>query len=123
MLDPFGTQQGGFQCWPLVRSLQRIFGTTIFFDADTRRAHVAVFPCARLNFMTEGRIWYSRDPDQRLLPQDCQIMIILSDEFYHENLDHLTPRDLEAAKVLSPSLAAEKIEGWQLTGRRPCDRF
>jgi hypothetical protein len=56
--------------------------------------------------MSEARIWYSRDPEQRLLPGDCQNMIVLSDEFYREILNHPIPTDLEAAKALSSSPAA-----------------
>lgn len=43
--------------------------------------------------MSEARIWYSRDPDHRLLPGDCQNMIVLSDEFYREILNHTPFRD------------------------------
>jgi hypothetical protein len=52
-----------------------------------------------------GRTWYSRDPDQRLLPGDCHKMIVLSDEFYRAILSHPIT-DLEAAKVLSASPVA-----------------
>jgi hypothetical protein len=56
--------------------------------------------------MNEARIWYSKDPDQKLLPGDCQNMIVLSEEFYREILNHPIPTDLEAAKALSSSPAA-----------------
>jgi hypothetical protein len=56
--------------------------------------------------MTEARIWYSRDPDEELLAGDCQNMILLSVEFYHEVLAHPIPTDLEAVKALSSSPAA-----------------
>ena len=78
-------QQGGSQYRRLVGSFQRIFGATI---------------------------WYSRDPEQRLLPGDCQNMIVLSDEFYREILSHPIPTDLEAAKVLSASPAALDLFTW-----------
>ncbi|MDQ1469516.1 MAG: hypothetical protein QOJ99_996 [Bryobacterales bacterium] len=71
MLDTFGMQQGGSQYRRLVGSFQRIFGATIFFGSDTQRARAAVVHRARFNFMAEARIWFSRDPDQRLLPGDC----------------------------------------------------
>ena len=32
-------------------------------------------------FMTEARIWYSRDPDQQLPPGDCQNTVVLSGDF------------------------------------------
>ena len=112
MLDTFGMQQGGSQYRRLVASFQRIFGATIFFGTDTQREHAAVFHRARFNFMSEARIWYSRDPEQRLLPGDCQNMIVLSDEFYREILSHPIPTDLEAAKALSSSPAALDLFMW-----------
>lgn len=72
MLDTFGIQQGGSQYRRLVASFQRIFGATIFFGTDIQRDRAAVVHCARFNFMTEVRIWYSRDLEQALLPGDCQ---------------------------------------------------
>ena len=62
--------------------------------------------------MTEARIWYSKDVDQRLLSGDCQNMIVLSDEFYREILNHRIPTDLEAAKALSSSPAALDLFTW-----------
>jgi hypothetical protein len=96
----------------LVDSFQRIFGATIYFGTDSQRLPAAVIHRARFNFMSEARIWYSRDPDQRLLPGDCQNMIILSDEFYREILSHPIPTDLEAANVLSASPAALDLFTW-----------
>ena len=112
MLDTFGMQQGGSQYRRLVDSFQRIFGATIYFGADSQRLPAAVIHRARFNFMSEARIWYSRDPEQRLLPGDCQNMIVLSDEFYREILSHPIPTDLEAAKVLSASPAALDLFTW-----------
>ena len=112
MLDTFGVQQGGSQYRRLVAAFQRIFGATIFFGTDTQRERAAVVHRARFNFMSEARIWYSRDPDQRLLPGDCQNMIVLSDEFYREILNHPIPTDLEAAKALSSSPAALDLFMW-----------
>jgi len=112
MLDTFGMQQGGSQYRRLVAAFQRIFGATIFFGTDTQRERAAVIHRARFNFMSEARIWYSRDPEQRLLPGDCQNMIVLSDEFYREVLDHPIPTDLEAAKALSSCPAALDLFMW-----------
>src|SRR5580658_7979263 len=78
MLDIFGMQQGGSQYRRLVDSFQRIFGATIFFGTDTQRERASVVHRARFNFMAEARIWYSRDPGQRLLPEECQNVIVLS---------------------------------------------
>jgi len=62
--------------------------------------------------MTEARIWYSRDPDQKFLPGDCQNLIVLSEEFYREISAHPIPTDLEAAKALSGSPAALDLFTW-----------
>ena len=78
MLETFGMQQGGSQYRRLISSFQRIFGATIFFGTDTQREKATVVHQARFNFMTEARIWFSRDCDQRALPGDCQNMIVLS---------------------------------------------
>jgi hypothetical protein len=64
MLDTFGMQQGGSQYRRLVDSFQRIFGATIFFGTDSQKVPAAVVHRARFNFMSEARIWYSRDPEQ-----------------------------------------------------------
>jgi len=56
--------------------------------------------------MTEARIWYSRDPEQKLLPGDYQNRIVLSEEFYREIQAHPIPTDVEAARALSSSPAA-----------------
>jgi hypothetical protein len=112
MLDTFGMQQGGSQYRRLVSSFQRIFGATIFFGTDTQRQKATVVHQARFNFMTEARIWFSRDCDQRMLPGDCQNMIVLSDQFYRETLSHPIPTDLEAAKALSCAPAALDLFTW-----------
>jgi hypothetical protein len=77
MLDTFGMQQGGSQYRRLVDSFQRNFGATIFFGTDRQRTPAALVHRARFNFMTEARIWFSRDPEQTLLPGDCQNMILV----------------------------------------------
>ena len=112
MLDTFGIQQGGSQYRRLVASFQRIFGATILFGTDTQRDRAAVVHRARFNFMTEARIWYSRDLEQALLPGDCQNVIVLSEEFYREISSHPIPTDLEAAKALSASPAALDLFTW-----------
>ena len=112
MLDTFGMQQGGSQYRRLVESFQRIFGATIFFGTDRQRIPAAVVHQVRFNFMTEARIWYSRDPEQKLLPGDCQNVIVLSDEFYREISNHPIPTDLQAARALSASPAALDLFAW-----------
>ena len=99
MLDTFGMQQGGSQYRRLIGAFQRIFGATIFFGSDMQLEKAAIVHQARFNFMSEARIWYSRDPTQQILPGNCQNMIVLSDEFYREIHSHPIPADLEAAKA------------------------
>jgi hypothetical protein len=112
MLDTFGMQQGGSQYRRLIGAFQRIFGATIFFGSDMQLEKAAVVHHARFNFMSEARIWYSRDPGQQNLPGDCQNMIVLSEEFYREILSHPIPADLEAAKALSSSPAVLDLYMW-----------
>jgi len=112
MLEAFGLHQGGAQYRRLLASFQRIFGATMFFGTDRQLERASVVHQARFNFMTEARIWYSRNPDEALLPGECQNMVLLSDEFYREILDHPIPTDLEAAKALSSCPAALDLFMW-----------
>ncbi len=112
MLETFGMQQRGSQYRRLVASFQRIFGATIFFGTDCQRERATVIRRVRFNFMTEARIWYSRDPDQKLLPGECQNMVVLSEEFYREVQSHPIPTGLEAAKALSASPAVLDLFTW-----------
>ncbi len=112
MLDTFGMQQGGTQYRRLVAAFQRIFGATIFFGTDTQRERAAVVHRARFNFMSEARIWYSRNSEQETLPCGFQNKIVLSDEFFKEILEHPIPTDMEAAKALSCSPAALDLFTW-----------
>jgi len=91
MLDSFGMQQGGTQYRRLVTAFQRIFGATIFFGTDMQREKAAVVHRARFNFMSEARIWYSRDADQAMLPSAFQNEIVLSHEFFKEIMSHPIP--------------------------------
>jgi len=112
MLDTFGMQQGGSQYRRLVGAFQRVFGATIFFGTDTHRSISPVVHEARFHFMSEARIWYSRDPGQQSLSGDCQNLVVLTEEFYQEVTEHPIPTDLEAAKALSSSPAALDLFTW-----------
>lgn len=112
MLDVFGMQQGGSQYRRLVGAFQRVFGATIFFGSDLQHQKAAVMQHARFNFMREARIWYSRDPNQSMLPGGFENQIVLSDEFFREVISHSIPTDLEAAKALSSSPAALDVFMW-----------
>src|SRR6202042_2726457 len=93
MLDSFGMQQGGTQYRRLVAAFQRVFGATVFFGTDGQRQKAAVVHRARFNFMSEARIWYSRDADQTTLPRGFQNEIVLSYEFFQEIMSHPIPTD------------------------------
>jgi hypothetical protein len=112
MLDVFGLQQGGTQYRRLIASFQRIFGATIFFGTDTQLEKAAMMHHSRFNFMREARIWYSRDPNQDMLPGGMENQIVLSDEFFREVTAHSIPTDLEAAKALSSAPAALDLCMW-----------
>jgi hypothetical protein len=112
MLDVFGMQQGGSQYRRLIAAFQRVFGATIFFGTDTQRERAIVTHHARFNFMREARIWYSRDPNQTVLPGGFENEIVLSDEFFREVTIHSIPTDLEAAKALSCAPAALDLFMW-----------
>jgi hypothetical protein len=112
MLDTFAMQQGGTQYRRLVAAFQRIFGATIFFGTDTQREKAEVVHQSRFNFMTEARIWYSRNSEQETLPGEFQNEIVLSGEFFREICDHPIPTDMEAAKALSCSPAALDLFTW-----------
>jgi hypothetical protein len=53
---------------------------------------------SRFNFMREARIWYSRDPNQEMLPGSLEHEIVLVDEFFREVTTHSIPTDLGAAQ-------------------------
>lgn len=112
MLDTFGLQQGGSQYRRLLDSFQRVFGATIFFGTDTQRERALVIHQSRFNFMTEARIWYSRDAFQETLTGGFENTIVLSDEFYQEIMSHGIPTDLEAVKSLSSAPAALDLFMW-----------
>ncbi|MFL6448512.1 MAG: replication protein RepA [Bryobacteraceae bacterium] len=112
MLETFSMQQGGSQYRRLVCAFQRPFGATIFFGTDTQRQRALVTHQARFNFLREARIWYSRDPNQALLPGGFDNGIVLTDEFFHGVTTHSIPTDLEAAKALSCAPAALGLFVW-----------
>jgi hypothetical protein len=112
MLDTFGMHQGGSQYRRLIAAFQRIFGATIFFGTDTQSESVNIFHHARFNFMSEAQIWCSRLPPDEPPPGKVENMIVLSNEFYKEIMDHPIPTDLEAAKALSSAPAALDLYTW-----------
>jgi hypothetical protein len=67
---------------------------------------------SRFNFLREAQIWHNRDPDQGVLSEDFENVIVLSDEFYNEITAHPIPTDLEVVKVLAASPAVLDLFMW-----------
>jgi len=104
-------EETGYQTVLLFRasSFQRIFGATIFFGTDMQRERAAVVHQARFNFMSEARIWYSRDADQATLPGGFQNEIVLSHEFFSEIG---LVNQLGSSDYARPRKFRERLEGW-----------
>jgi hypothetical protein len=64
------------------------------------------------NFLTEAQIWYNRNPDQRVLGEEFENVIVLSDDFYDEVIRHPVPNDLEAVQTLAASPAVLDLYMW-----------
>jgi hypothetical protein len=111
MLETFGMHKGGKEYRRLVAAFERIFGATMFFGTDTTSARAKV-QRSRFNFLREAQIWYNRQLDQRVLGEDFENVIILSDEFYQEIMAHPIPTDLEAVKVLASAPAVLDLFMW-----------
>ena len=112
MLETFGMHKGGKEYRRLVAAFERIFGATMFFGTDTIMTRRKVVQRSRFNFLREAQIWYDRQPDQRVLGDDFENVIVLSDEFYQEVMEHPIPTDLEAVKVLASAPAVLDLYMW-----------
>src|SRR5262249_26038247 len=53
----------------------------------------------RFHFINEARIWDSPHLSHQSLPGGWQNLVVLTEEFYQEILEHPIPTDLEAAKA------------------------
>ena len=112
MLETFGMHKGGKEYRRLVAAFERIFGATMFFGTDSIASRAKVVQRSRFNFLREAQIWYNRQPDQRVLGEDFENVIVLSDEFYQEIIAHPIPTDLEAVKVLASAPAVLDLFMW-----------
>jgi len=112
MLEAFGLHRGGAEYRRLIGAFERIFGATIFFGTDSSRAAAKVIQRSRFNFLREAQIWYDRRPDQPVLSEEFENVIVLSDEFYREITEHPIPTDLNAVRVLSSSPAVLDLFMW-----------
>ncbi len=112
MLETFGMHKGGKEYRRLVAAFERIFGATMFFGTDALSRSAKVVQRSRFNFLREAQIWYNRQPDQRVLGEEFENTIVLSDEFYREITAHPIPTDLEAVKVLASAPAVLDLFMW-----------
>jgi hypothetical protein len=112
MLETFGMQTGGKEYRRLVAAFERIFGATIFFGTDTVRPGAKVVQRSRFNFMQQAQIWYNRDPKQPPLSSGFENVIVLTDDFYREVIDHPIPNDLEAVRALAASPGGLDLYMW-----------
>ena len=112
MLESFGMHKGGKEYRRLIAAFERIFGATMFFGTDTLSGKAKVVQRARFNFLREAQIWYNRSPDQRVLCEDFENVIVLSDEFYQETIAHPVLTDLEAVKLLAGAPAVLDLFMW-----------
>jgi hypothetical protein len=87
MLDTFGMAKGGKEYRRLVHAFERIFGATIFFGTDSMQGRARVVHRCRFNFLREAQIWYNRDPAQRLLSDEFENVIVLSNPHGRAMLD------------------------------------
>ena len=101
MLEMFDLDVGGAQYRRLIAGFERVFGATIYFGSDTQTSKARVIRRKHFNFIKEIELWYERDPKQRFLPGDFRNVVVLSDEFYSEVINHPIPTDLNAIKVLA----------------------
>lgn len=112
MLDTFGMAKGGKEYRRLVGAFERIFGATIFFGTESLKSAARVVHRSRFNFMREAQIWYNRNPEQPVLSEEFENVIVLSDEFYQEIRNHPIPADMEAVKLLVAAPAVLDLFMW-----------
>lgn len=112
MLETFGMHKGGKEYRRLVGAFERIFGATIFFGTDLLRGRAKVIQRSRFNFLREAQLWYNRDINQPVLSEAFENVVVLSDDFYSEIVDHPIPTDLDAVRVLSASPASLDLFMW-----------
>ena len=112
MLDTFGMAKGGKEYRRLVSAFERIFGATIFFGTDSTRGRARVVHRSRFNFLREAQIWYDRNPTESDGAERFENVIVLSDEFYSEIMNHPIPTDIDAVKVLASAPAVLDLFMW-----------
>jgi len=112
MLETFGMHKGGKEYRRLIGAFERIFGATIFFGTDPLKPGAKVVHRSRFNFLREATIWYNRDENQPAPSEAFENVIVLSDEFYQEIVEHPIPTDMDAVRVLSSAPAILDLFMW-----------
>ena len=112
MLEVFGMHKGGTEYRRLVAAFERIFGATIFFGTDQLRGTARMVQQSRFNFLRKAQLWYNKGPDQPVLSDQFENVIVLSDEFYQEIATHPIPTDLDAVRTLAASPAVLDLFMW-----------
>ncbi len=112
MLEIFGRHKGGTEYRRLVAAFERIFGATIFFGTDQLRGTARMVQQSRFNFLREAQLWYNKRPDQPVLSDEFENVIVLSNEFYQEITAHPIPTDLDAVRTLAASPAVLDLFMW-----------
>ncbi len=112
MLDRFGMHKGGKEYRRLIGAFERIFGATMFFGTDALKPGAKVVHRSRFNFLREAMIWYNRDENQTPLSEAFENVIVLSDEFYQEIVEHPIPTDMDAVRALSSAPATLDLFMW-----------
>ena len=111
-LEVFGMHKGGTEYRRLVAAFERIFGATIFFGTDQLRGTVRMVQQSRFNFLREAQLWYNKRPEQPVLSDQFENVIVLSNEFYQEITAHPIPTDLDAVRTLGSSPAVLDLFMW-----------
>ena len=81
-------------------------------NQDSTRGRARVVHRSRFNFLREAQIWYDRDPAQNDGSERFENVIVLSDEFYSEIMNHPIPTDIDAVKVLASAPAVLDLFMW-----------
>ena len=67
---------------------------------------------SRFNFLREAQLWYNKRPEQPVLSDQFENVIVLSNEFYQEITAHPIPTDLDAVRTLASSPAVLDLFMW-----------
>lgn len=112
MLEMFGMQKGGKEYRRLVGGIERIFGSTIFFGSERTAEGTKLFSRARFHFVCETHIWFDRDPSRAHPAGNRENVIVLSDEFFRELIEHPILSDLEVVRLLAASPGVLDLYLW-----------